>query len=239
MISTLEERLVNLGCAGVDEAYLLAFDSAIASLDAKTFLDDVVVERIGARALVVGENFRFGAKRQGDVAFARDRMSQLGRGFVAVPQLEDRGERVSSTRVRQAISAGNLELADELLGGSYGLRGRVIVGAGRGHDLGFPTANLEVESGKLIPADGVYRCVARHDGRDYVALLSIGTNPTFDGASRTVEVWLRDFDRTIYGHELALRELRFLRAQQRFGSAQELLQQMRADVKSVPYPSLV
>ena len=239
MISTLEERLNNLGRAGVDEAYLLPFDAAIATLDASTFLDEIVIGRLGTRVLVVGENFRFGAGRAGDATLARDRMQRRGIGFVAVPQLEEGGERISSTRIRAAIAEGNLELADDFLGGSYELRGRVIVGAGRGHDLGFPTANLELQEGKLTPADGVYRCVARYDGRDYAGLLSIGTNPTFDGTGRSIEVWLRDFDRTIYGEELALRELRFLRAQQRFDSVDALLDQMRADVASVPYPSFV
>lgn len=239
MISTLEERLDNLGRAGVDEAYLLPFDAAIATLDAGTFLDEIVFERLGARVLVVGENFRFGAGRAGDVAFARERTNLRGVRFVAVPQLEDRGERVSSTRIRQAIAQGNLELADDLLGASYELRGRVVVGAGRGHDLGFPTANLEIAREKLIPADGVYRCIGRHDGRDHAGLLSIGTNPTFDGAARSIEAWLRDFDRTIYGEELALRDLRFLREQRRFDSPEALLAQMRADVASVPYPTFV
>jgi riboflavin kinase/FMN adenylyltransferase len=239
MISTLEERLDNLGRAGIDEAYLLPFDASIARLDAGTFLDDIVAARIGARVLVVGENFRFGAGRLGDVAFARERMRALGVGFVAVPQLEDRGERVSSTRIRRAIAAGDIALADDLLGASYVLQGRVVVGRGRGADLGFPTANLEIAPGKLIPADGVYRCIARHDGRDYAALLSIGTNPTFDGTERTVEVWLRDFDATIYGEQLSLRELRFLREQRRFATVEGLLDQMRADVAAVPYPTFV
>jgi riboflavin kinase / FMN adenylyltransferase len=240
MISTLEERLDNLARAGIDEAFLLPFDASIATLDARTFLDGIVAERIGARVLVVGENFRFGAARGGDAEFARERMAALGIGFVAVPQLEDRGERISSTRIRRAISEGNVELADELLGAPYIIQGQVVVGKGRGHDLGFPTANLAVSPEKLIPADGVYRCVARYDGRDYVALLSIGTNPTFEsGSNRMTEVWLRDFDSTIYGEQLSLRELRFLREQRRFENADALVEQMRADVAAVPYPTFV
>jgi riboflavin kinase / FMN adenylyltransferase len=239
MISTLEERLDNLARAGVDEAYLLPFDERIAKLDAQTFLEKVVAQRIGVRVLVVGENFRFGAGRGGDAAFASERMRALGIGFVAVGQLEDRGERVSSTRVRRAIAEGDLALADELLGAPYTLQGRVVVGEGRGHDLGFPTANLDVAEGKLLPADGVYRCIARYDGRDYAALLSIGTNPTFDsGTRRSTEVWLRDFDGTIYGEQLSLRELRFLRGQLRFENAEALIVQMRADVAAVPYPTI-
>jgi riboflavin kinase/FMN adenylyltransferase len=239
MISTLEERLDNLAGAGIDEAYLLPFDESIAKLDAQTFLETIVAERIGARVLVVGANFRFGAGRGGDAAFARERMTSLGIGFVAVPRLEDRNERISSTRVRRAIAAGDLALADELLGVPYTLQGRVVVGEGRGHDLGFPTANLDVPAGKLIPADGVYRCVARYDGRDYAALLSIGTNPTFNaGSNRTAEVWLRDFDGTIYGEQLRLRELRFHREQLRFENPEALIEQMRADVAAVPYPTI-
>jgi riboflavin kinase / FMN adenylyltransferase len=239
MISTLEERLDNLARAGIDEAYLLPFDESIAMLDAQTFLEKIVAQRIGARVLVVGENFRFGAGRGGDAAFARERMASLGIGFVAVPQLEDRAERISSTRIRRAVAAGDLALADELLGAPYVLYGRVVVGEGRGHDLGFPTANLDVPPGKLIPADGVYKCIARYDGRDYAALLSIGTNPTFDaGTGRTTEVWLRDFDRTIYGEQLRLRELRFLRKQLRFENVDALIEQMRADVAAVPYPTI-
>ena len=239
MISTLEERLDNLGRAGIDQVYLLPFDAAIAGLEPGTFLDEIVVARLGAVTLVVGENFRFGAKRAGDATFARERLSERGLGFVAVPRLEDAGRRVSSTRVREAIAAGDVALADELLAAPYVLRGRVVVGEGRGADMGFPTANLAVPPEKLIPADGVYRCAARHDGRDYAGLLSIGTNPTFNGSHRTVEVWLRDFDKSIYGEEVALRELRFVRAQRKFESVEALLEQMRADVAAVPYPVFV
>lgn len=239
MISTLEERLDNLGRAGIDQVYLLPFDAAMAGLDPGTFLDEIVAARLGAAALVVGENFRFGAKRAGDAAYARERLAAKGVGFVGVRKLEDAGERVSSTRVREAIAAGDVALAEELLAVPYVLRGRVIVGEGRGADLGFPTANLALPPEKLIPAEGVYRCIGRYDGRDYAGLLSIGTNPTFNGTQRTVEVWLRDFDKSIYGEELALREIRFVRAQQKFESVEALLEQMRADVAAVPYPAFV
>ena len=239
MISTLEERLDNLGQVGIDTAYLLTFDDAIARLDPQRFLDEIVIGKIGARALVVGENFRFGAGRAGDAAFARSYLEARGIEFVSVPQLDDENGRISSTRIRSAIAEGDVALADVLLGAPYAIRGRVVVGFGRGHDLGFPTANLTVPGGKLIPADGVYRCIARHDGRDYAGLLSIGTNPTFDGTERTVEVWLRDFVETIYGEEVALREIRFIREQRRFDSVDALLEQMHADVAAVPYPSIV
>ena len=238
-IATLEERVNAFARAGIDEAYVLPFDAAIASLTPAQFLDDTLIGRMNARAMVVGANFRFGHKRAGDVAFAREHLRAREREIVAVPNTLDGGERVSSTRIRAAIQAGNLETADRLLGAAFTVRGVVAFGAGRGHDLGYPTANLAVAPGKLLPPDGVYRITARHDGRDYLGLVSIGTNPTFDGAARTVEAWLLDFNGALYGEELALRGFRFVRAQRRFDSVDELIAQMRDDAATVKFPTVV
>jgi riboflavin kinase/FMN adenylyltransferase len=239
LIMTLEERINSFARAGVDEAFVLRFDASLATLGADAFLDETLVSRIGARAMIVGENFRFGAKRAGDVAFARTYLAERGLRFVAVPNELDGGERVSSTRVRQVIAAGDLAAADRLLGLSYSLRGRVALGFGRGHDLGFPTANIVVPKEKLLPPDGVYTVTGRYDGRDYRGLVSIGINPTFAGTQRTVEAWLLDFSGSLYGEELALRDFRFVRAQQRFESVDALLEQMRVDASRVRFPSFL
>ncbi len=239
LIATLEERINAFARAGIDETYVLTFDASIASLSPEQFLDETLVGRIGARAMVVGANFRFGSKRAGDVAFAQAHLSERGREMVPVPNELDGGERVSSTRIRTAIAAGDLEGADRMLGAPYTVRGAVSFGAGRGHDLGFPTANVVVAVGKLLPPDGVYRITGRHDGRDYPGLVSIGTNPTFDGAARTVEAWLLDFNGALYGEELALRDFRFVRAQQRFDSVDELIAQMQLDAATVKFPTVV
>jgi riboflavin kinase/FMN adenylyltransferase len=239
MIATLEERVNAFARTGLDEAYVLDFDASIASLTPAQFLDDVLVGRIGARAMVVGENFRFGNKRAGDVPFAREHFAAQGRLAIGVPNTMVEGERVSSTRIRAAIQASDLALADRLLGNGYAVRGVVAFGAGRGHDLGFPTANVTVPPAKLLPPDGVYRIIGRHDGRSYPGLVSIGTNPTFDGAARTVEAWLLDFNGALYGEELVLREFRFLRGQQRFDSVDALIAQMREDAATVKFPTVV
>jgi riboflavin kinase / FMN adenylyltransferase len=239
LIATLEERINAFARAGVDETYVLTFDASIASLAPDQFLDETLVGRIGARVMVVGANFRFGSKRAGDVAFAQAHLRERGREMVPVPNELDGGERVSSTRVRAAIATGDLEEADRLLGAPYTVRGAVSFGAGRGHDLGYPTANIAVPAGKLLPPDGVYRITGRHDGRDYPGLVSIGTNPTFAGATRSVEAWLLDFNGALYGEELALREFRFVRAQQRFDSVDELIAQMQLDAATVKFPTVV
>ena len=238
MIGTLEERVNAFARAGIDEAYVLPFDASIASLTPAQFLDETLIARIGARAMVVGATFRFGSKRAGDVAFARRHLAGREREIVAVANTLDDGDRVSSTRIRAAIASGDLETADRLLGGSYALRGAVAFGAGRGHDLGYPTANLAVPAGKLLPPDGVYRITGRHDGRDYPGLVSIGTNPTFAGTQRTVEAWLLDFNGGLYGEELSLRDFRYVRAQRSFASVDELIAQMQDDATTVRFPTV-
>jgi len=236
-IATLAERVNAFARAGVDEMFVMTFDEAFASLSPEAFLDDVLVRAVGARVMVVGANFRFGSKRVGDVAFARAHLAAQGREAVGVPNAMLDGERVSSTRVRAAIVAGDLVLADRLLGTPYTVRGTVVFGAGRGHDLGFPTANVSVPAEKMLPPDGVYAITGRHDGRDYPGLVSIGTNPTFDGKARTVEAWLLDFNGSLYGEELALRDFRFVREQMRFDSVEALLAQMKLDAAAVTFPT--
>jgi riboflavin kinase/FMN adenylyltransferase len=238
LITTCEERVNLLASTGIDELYLVPFDARLAKVDARTFLEETIVGRLRARALVFGENFRFGAGRAGDPALAREVLSAGGVALHVVPPLMLGGERVSSTRVRSALASGDLAAANELLGEPYALSGRVVLGEGRGHDLGFPTANLALPPGKLLPKDGVYAIAGRHDGREYRGLASIGTKPTFDGHQRTVEAWLIDFHRTIYGHELTLHDFRFIRDQRKFAGADELVAQMREDAAHAPYPTI-
>jgi riboflavin kinase/FMN adenylyltransferase len=236
LLCTPLERLELFGRAGFEECFFLRFDDAIATLGPREFLE-ILVERLGVRGVVVGATFRFGHKRAGDVALMEEFLASRGVRCVSVEPVCDDRERISSTRIRRLVADGALTDADRLLAGTgYEIRGSVEIGAGRGHALGFPTANVRVPE-KLLPKDGVYAAVARYDGRDYAALVSIGTNPQFGGGERTVEAWLRDFHSTIYGRELALRELRYVREQRLFGEVGELVEQMQRDQEAVGYPS--
>ena len=234
MITTTAERVDLFAQAGFEECFLVKFDEHIAKLTPREFLEKLTA--MGVRGAAVGSTFRFGHKRAGDATAMAAYFAERHLPFVALENVTHEGERISSTRIRALITDGNLELADHLLGHSYELRGVVEVGFGRGHDLDFPTANI-VAPEKLLPKDGVYAAVARYDGRDRAALVSIGTNPQFDGKRRTIEAWLRDFNETIYGHGLALRDLRYLRDQRLFASVDELVAQMRTDLEAVAYPS--
>ncbi len=238
LITTLEERVSLLAACGIDDLYLLGFDEAVASLSAEEFVRTILIDRLAVRAIAVGENFRFGAGRTGDAAFARGILAETGAEVEALPPVLLGGQPVSSTRIRVALAAGDVAVADALLGAPYVLRGPVVLGEGRGHELGFPTANIAVPAQKTVPREGVYSAVMRYDGRDYRGLLSIGTKPTFGpGGERVVEAWLRDFGGTMYGEELAVRDLRFVRDQRTFSSAAELERQMHEDAKVVQFPT--
>lgn len=235
MLTTNEERIDLFAKAGIEECFFVPFNETISTLSPEAFLNRLI-DGLGVRGIAVGKTFRFGHKRAGDTALMQTFLEARGVALVAVENVTEGSERISSTRIRTLVREGNLDLADHLLGHSYELRGTVELGFGRGHDLGFPTANLRVKE-KLLPKDGVYSAVARYDGRDYAALVSIGTNPQFDGRQRTVEAWLRDFHWTIYGHELVLRDLRYVREQRVFDSVDELVAQMQTDLHAVAYPS--
>lgn len=237
LITTVEERVNALAAAGIDELYLVPFDDRIAKIDARAFCTETLATTLAIRALVIGENFRFGMDRAGDAVLAREIFAPRDIEVVAVAPLADDDGRISSTRIRAAIARGDMTTANRLLGASYALRGRVSLGAGRGHDLGFPTANIEVVREKTLPPDGVYAIVGRHDGRDYNGLVSIGTNPTFAGTARTIEAWLLDFKRTVYGEEVILRDFTFIREQRTFASVDELLVQMTDDATHARFPT--
>lgn len=236
LLCTPQERLELFGGAGFDECFFVQFDDAVATLSPNAFLE-LLFERLHVAAVIVGTTFRFGHKRAGDVAVMTEFLEPRGTAVVAVAPVCANGDRISSTRIRELVRNGDLVEANELLGGNgYELRGPVEIGAGRGHSLSFPTANIRVPE-KLLPKDGVYTATARYDGRDYATLVSIGSNPQFGGDARTVEAWLRDFQQTIYGRELALRDFRYLREQRLFAEVGELVEQMQCDLQSIGYPS--
>jgi riboflavin kinase/FMN adenylyltransferase len=236
LITTPDERLRLFAENGVEECFMVPFDADVANLSPEAFMHDVLIAKLGVRGVVTGATFRFGHKRAGDAQTMASYLARHDVAYVPLENVADGTERISSTRIRALIAAGETARADELLGHAYQIRGVVERGEGRGAGLGFPTANVAPPA-KLLPKDGVYAATARLDGRDYASLVSIGTNPTFGANVRTVEAWLRDFQGTIYGCELALRDFRFVRDQRAFANGDELAAQMRADTLAVPYPS--
>jgi riboflavin kinase / FMN adenylyltransferase len=232
-LTTMDEKINLLAGCDLDVLFLLPFDERIASVPAQTFLTQILVERLRTRALIVGTEWRFGKGAEGDVALAERVLRKEGCTFEAAPLLERAGEKVSSSRIRSLIAEKKFEQADALLGSPYRVRGLVTTGDGRGHELGFPTANLDIAKDKLIPPPGVYATTAALDGVSYRSATSIGNKATFGGTEIAVETYIIDFSGSIYGEQIGLRNWRFLRDQQRFVTADELIAQMHRDVASI------
>jgi len=218
LLATLERRLELLAQARVDDVLVLPFDAELASLSAEAFAEQML-RGIGAETVAAGETFRFGRGREGDL----DLLTRLGFDVRRVPLVEN----VSSSRVRELLHAGEPERAATLLGRPPEVEGTVVRGDGRGRELGFPTANLDVPEGLLVPPDGVYAGSAL----DRLAAVSIGTNPHFDGVERRVEAHLLDFDADLYGRRLVVEIWTPIREQRRFDSLEELVAAIGDDVE--------
>jgi riboflavin kinase/FMN adenylyltransferase len=233
VLTTVDEKVNLLDACGLDVLFLLTFDARIQQLSPEQFLGDVLLKRLRTKRLVVGDNWRFGKDRAGDVAVARQFLEANGCTVETADLMTSDGHRVSSSRIRELIEQRRFHDADALLGAPYIVRGVVTAGDGRGHTLGFPTANLAVAPEKLLPPSGVYGAIAQHEGRDWTAVVSIGDKPTFGGTHLVVEAYVIDFNRSIYGEQLALRDWSFIREQQRYDGAGALVEQMRKDVAQV------
>jgi len=233
LLTTTEEKVALLRDLGVELTVLARFDRKLADVPAETFVEDVLVARLRARCIVVGENWRFGAGGRGTPGLLRRMAKASGFQVTVVPRVCARNRKVSSTHIRDLLAAGQVKRAGELLGRCYGLLGRVVLGDGVGRRLGFPTANLEMSAEKLIPADGVYAC---RSGQRLLrnAVAYIGRRPTFaGGGERRVEVHLLDHDgRTdLHGRCLRSELVERLRGDRRFSSERALVGQMARDCR--------
>lgn len=210
---------------GVRELVVIPFDREFAALSAEDFIEQVLIERLGAERVAVGENFRFGAKAKGDPAMLAAREEFETR---VVPLVEVDGETVSSTRIRALVAAGDMEGARHCLGAPFMVEGTVVEGDQRGRELGFPTANIVPDDRLVIPGHGVFAAFA--DG--VPAAVNVGVRPTFEsGRGVLIETYLIDRTDDLYGKMLRVAFVERLRGEKRFPSVEELIAQMRIDVE--------
>ena len=240
-LTTLPRRAELVEQLGVDVFCVVPFTTELSRMPADEFVHEILVDRLHAAAVVVGENFTFGHKAAGNVELLRELGRRFGftvEGAELVSQTTSAGRvTFSSTYIRACIDAGDVEAAAEALGRPHRLDGIVVRGDGRGRKLGFPTANLSTPPHVAVPADGVYACWFvhhDHDGGKAVcalpAAVSVGTNPTFSGRERRVEAYVLDVDEDFYGEQVGLDFVARLRGMERFDSAEELVEQMKRDV---------
>jgi riboflavin kinase/FMN adenylyltransferase len=225
LLTNLEAKAELIDGLGVDELVVVPFDDGFAHQSPQEFIDHVLIERLGATRVSVGENFRFGHKAAGDPGLLAAEPAFQTR---VVPLVEVDGEVVSSSRIRALVLAGEVEYAGRLLGAPFHLRGEVVLGDQRGRDLGFPTANVVPDEALVCPGHAVY--VAHANGQ--CAAVSVGVRPTFGtGRGVLVEAYLIDQDVDLYGQMLRIEFLKRLRGERRFDSVDALVEQMHRDVE--------
>jgi riboflavin kinase / FMN adenylyltransferase len=232
-LTDLEQKLELLASTGVDYALVVHFDEARAAESAEDFVNEILVDCLHARAVVVGHDFHFGRDRGGNVAMLADMGGQLGFDVLGIRLVEDGGTAVSSTEIRRRLADGDVTGAAALLGRPHEVRGVVVQGDQRGRHLGYPTANVAVPGEIQLPADGIYAgWYERPDGAVHPAALSLGRRPTFyeDADASLLEAYLIDFDGDLYGEAARVRFVERLRGEQRFDSVDALTAQIARDV---------
>jgi riboflavin kinase/FMN adenylyltransferase len=230
-LTTPDQKHELLAALGVEVLVLLPFTTELAALAPEEFVDRVLVRALQARHVAVGEGFRFGRGRSGDGALLARLGVELGFTFEALPPVLDGERPVSSSRVRDALAAGDVTSAERLLGRTYFVDARVVRGDGRGRTIGVPTANLE-SANEILPARGVYAGRLRlPEGSWHPAVVNRGLRPTFGGETETLEAHLLDFDGELYGAEVRLSFVARLREERRFPGQQALVSQIAEDVR--------
>jgi riboflavin kinase/FMN adenylyltransferase len=236
-----EDRLALLTTSGADAVLVVPFDAAFASKGPLEFLNAVISAHGTARGIHVGADFRFGFRALGTVEDLRLWGADRDCEIFAHKLLSDEGLPVTATRIRDALEAGDLALANRLLTRPYFLWARVVEGRNVGEKLGFPTANLELEERLVRPADGVYAGVVVVDEKPYRAAISVGVQATFAGAPSTIEAHLLDFDGDLYGRRIRTFFLKYLREMRAFASVEDLQATVRqniAQARTLPLPEL-
>lgn len=231
-LTTPDERADLLAALGVDVVITQRFTPALSTASAHEYMS-TLKRSLGLSRLLIGYDFALGKGREGNAARLTEIGSELGYSVEVVPAVSDESGVISSTEIRKLVSTGNVTEAGNLLGHRYQIGGEVIHGAGRGKKINFPTANIDYPEQKVIPANGIYACWATLGEERFMGATNVGFNPTFTPERKTasVEAYLLDFDRDIYGEHLKLEFVARLRDELKFDSVEALVEQMHRDVK--------
>jgi riboflavin kinase/FMN adenylyltransferase len=231
-LTTPDERSALLEAFDVDGVITQTFDRALADQTAEEFMRRLS-QSLGLRRLFVGYDTALGRGREGDATRLTEIGNELGYTVRVIPALKDKAGIISSTRIRADVAAGNVSAAASDLGRTYSITGPVVHGDGRGHAINIPTANIKIPAAKVLPAYGIYACRAWVDGVSHPAATSIGVRPTFfrsDPPAPTIEAHLLDFERDLYGQQVKLEFLEYLRPEEKYSSVQALVEQIQMDI---------
>lgn len=233
LLSTPSEKAFMLGKLGIENLLVIKFSKEFSQLTPDMFIDKFIVNGIGASEVIIGYDHHFGKGRRGDIDFLIDKGKESGFGVTVIPAYNIDDTSVSSSKIRRAISEGDISLANKYLGRYYSFTGRVIQGDKRGRGLGFPTANMQIDDeDKLLPAIGIYAVECIVENKKHYGLLSVGKRPTFYTSGEIVpEVYIFDFDRDIYDKEVTVNVVERIRGEEKFSSVEELIEKMQSDKK--------
>jgi riboflavin kinase / FMN adenylyltransferase len=230
ILTTLEEKLDLLEEFQIDENVVIGFDQELANYTPDRFVQEILVGKLDVGAVVIGYNHGFGKNRTGNLELLKEEGKKRGFEVAVVPPVEYEKKPISSSRIRRSLKHGHFEDALKMLGHGYPLYGNLIEGRGRGKEMGYPTANLEVNSRKLLPPDGVYAAEAVVDNQKKQGMMYIGTNPTFGQKERGLEVHLFDFSQSIQvGEQLKVNLRSWVREEMKFDSVESLKKKLEQD----------
>lgn len=230
LLSTIEEKTELFRALGIDHLIISPFTRAFSELSPTEFIQQVLVDRIGTKKFVIGYDHRFGRNREGSFDFLQAVAPDFGFEVEEIPRQDIEELAISSTRIRRALLASDIAEATDLLGRPYQFSGVVVKGKQIGRTIGYPTANIEVkENYKLIPANGVYAVKVHYRETLYGGMLNIGVRPTVDGTYRTIEVNIFDFHQDIYGEQLTIELVTYIRSEKKFKNLNELMGQLATD----------
>ncbi|MFY0253984.1 bifunctional riboflavin kinase/FAD synthetase [Chitinophaga sp. 30R24] len=232
LLTTLPEKIALLEKAGVHHLVVVPFTKAFSEMSARSYLEDFLIARFQPHTIIIGYDHRFGHNREGGLELLEAEQHLYGFKLIEIPQQIVQDLTVSSTKIRKSLQEGNIRLANELLGYQYFLSGAVVHGDKMGRQLGYPTANLQLaDQRKLIPAEGIYAIQVQLNGSTtkLPAVMSIGFRPTFNGTDLRLEVHIFDFNEDIYGRELTVHFVEYIRANQKFDHINDLIAQMDKD----------
>ena len=230
LLNTLEEKIALLERYGVENLIVAPFSKEFSQYTAQQYVEDFLLGKVKPKHIVIGYDHRFGHDRQGDLNLLSDLARPHGVTVEEISKQTVDDIAVSSTKVRKALQEGEVDNAASLLGHAYSVSGTVVAGKRNGRAIGYPTANVNVgNANKLIPPRGVYAVRVTLDNVLLGGMLSIGTNPTFEGQHETIEVHIFDFDKDIYGKEIAIEFVKYLRDEEKYDSVEDLVEQMRED----------
>jgi riboflavin kinase/FMN adenylyltransferase len=229
LLQTLDQRLANFDLLGIEQAIVIHFDPDFAAQHAEDFLYSIVHDRLHAKEVYLGKGFAFGKNRGGNIELLRKMSKELGFLADEVGEVRLRGQRVSSSKIRELLAAGRINLARRMLGRPYGVEGVIVRGNRRGHTIGFPTANLHPHN-RVIPKFGVYATATLVDGIWRRSITNIGVRPTFGtDFEPSIESYIFDFDRELYGDVIRVRFLHRIRDERKFTGIEELKAQIERD----------